>query len=411
MSFSEWKSFLLKEICEYSSDRININKVTVQNYISTENMFPERSGVTLATTLPNAKSVIAYSKGNTLISNIRPYFKKIWYANKEGGASNDVLVFKCNEKIVDKKYLYYLLSQDRFFDYVMGTSKGTKMPRGDKNAILRYNVDLPTLTEQKYIANFLTSLDKKIETNNQINKKLEEMAGAIFKQWFVDFEFPNEDGEPYKSSGGEMVESEIGMIPKGWEVGKIGNVAKIVRGASPRPIQDFMSEQGMPWLKISDATSSSSKYISKIKEFIKEEGINKSRKVEPGTLVLSNSATPGMAKIMLLEACVHDGWLIFSDYKDLTKEFIYYYLVKERDKILSLSNGSVFRNLKTDILKSYPIIIPSKIIVDKCTEIFTSLDKDIENRTEENINLEELRDALLPRLMAGEIRVPLSNES
>lgn len=268
---------------------------------------------------------------------------------------------------------------------------------------------VPSTKEQESIAKILSDLDEKIETNNQINKRLEEMAQAIFKQWFVDFEFPNEDGEPYKFSGGEMVESEIGMIPKGWEVAKIGDVTTIIRGASPRPIQDFMSEKGMPWLKISDATSSQGKYIIKIKEFIKEEGISKSRKVTQGTLVLSNSATPGMAKIMLLEACVHDGWLIFNDYKKISKEFMYYYLVKERERILSLSNGSVFRNLKTDILKNYPIIIPNEEVIKKMNSIYVSINEDIKKRTLENEKLETIRDALLPKLMSGEIRLPLNN--
>lgn len=310
---------------------------------------------------------------------------------------------------IDNNYLYYCLLSKTTKDQIEKLAVGSTQKTLSLKNIKLINIPICSEKEQKSIAYMLSTIDEKIETNNQINKKLEEMAQVIFKQWFVDFEFPNEDGEHYKSSGGEMVESEMGMIPKGWEVAKISEVATIIRGASPRPIQDFMSDKGMPWLKISDATSSQGKYIAKIKEFIKEEGISKSRKVTQGTLVLSNSATPGMAKIMLLEACVHDGWLIFNDYKKISKEFMYYYLVQEREGILSLSNGSVFRNLKTDILKNYPIIIPNEEVIKKVNSIYVSINEDIKKRTLENEKLENIRDTLLPKLMSGEIRVPLNN--
>jgi type I restriction enzyme S subunit len=229
-----------------------------------------------------------------------------------------------------------------------------------------------------------------------INDNLEKQAQAIFKSWFVDFE-PFQDGE--------FVDSELGMIPKGWKVDTIGHVSKIIRGASPRPIQEYLSDEGMPWVKISDATSSSSKYLIKTNQFIKEEGVAKSRIVTSDTLILSNSATPGMPMIMAITACVHDGWLIFNEYEDITKEFLYYYLLRERDSIVGLSNGSVFRNLKTDILKSYKIVIPSSEVISKITSIYKDLNSIIKNNMLEICALEELRDSLLPKLMSGELSV------
>ncbi len=311
----------------------------------------------------------------------------------------------CKPKILDNYFMYYMMNYKK--NEIENIASGSTFKEVSGKTIKEFKIPIPPIEEQKAIAKILSDLDEKIETNNKINKKLEEMAQAIFKQWFVDFEFPNENGEPYKSSGGEMVESELGMIPKGWEVTKIGECCKIIRGASPRPIQEFMSDKGIPWLKISDASDSNSKYILNIKEYIKEEGIAKSRKVTRGTLVLSNSATPGIAKIMLTEACVHDGWLIFSEYKNITKEYIYCHLVREREKILSLSNGSVFRNLKTDILKSYPVIIPRNDIIKKATELLISINSNIEKNVKETKKIEEVRDILLPKLMSGEIRVSL----
>lgn len=406
MSFDEWKKVKINELCSYSNEKIAIEKLNLLNYISTENMLPNKNGITKASSLPNTGKATKFHRGDILVSNIRPYFKKIWFANKDGGSSNDVLVFKnSNPNQVDNKYLYYNFVDDKFFNYVVAGSKGTKMPRGDKEAILNYEIYKPPLDVQQKIASILSALDDKIELNNRMNKVLEQMAQAIFKQWFVDFEFPNENGEPYKSSGGEMEESELGLIPKGWTVRKISEVTKIVRGASPRPIQDYIDSVGMPWIKISDATESNSKFIIKTKEFIKEEGISKSRRISPGTLILSNSATPGIPKFVLIDACVHDGWLIFDDFVGVTKEFLYYFLLRERDGIVSLSNGSVFRNLKTDILKNYKTVVPPNSVLEQANVLFKSINESIESRIYQNERLIQIRDTLLPKLMSGEIDV------
>ncbi|EMB64632.1 restriction endonuclease subunit S, partial [Streptococcus mutans] len=165
----------LSQVSSYVSERIEINNLSLENYISTENMISERRGVVEASKLPTGKTTIAFKKGDILISNIRPYFKKIWLADKSGGCSNDVLVIRANEKI-SNRFLYYVLSSNNFFAYAVGTSKGTKMPRGDKKAIMKYSVPLFSFEEQEKIANILSSYDKKIFLNKQINHHLEQMA-------------------------------------------------------------------------------------------------------------------------------------------------------------------------------------------------------------------------------------------
>jgi type I restriction enzyme S subunit len=141
---NNWKRLKLNEIASYSTKRICVGNLTLKNYISTENMLPQKAGKTVATSLPGTNAV-KYSCGQTLISNIRPYFKKILYASMDGGCSSDVLVFEISEE-VDSKFFYYLLSQDIFFNYMMAGSKGTKMPRGDKQQIMMYPLLLPTLS-------------------------------------------------------------------------------------------------------------------------------------------------------------------------------------------------------------------------------------------------------------------------
>lgn len=388
----------LQDICTYITNRTTL----LENYISTENMLPNKGGITSPSNIPNG-SAIAYQLGDVLISNIRPYFQKIWQANCDGACSADVLCIRANEK-ADCKYLYYLLSQQKFFDYVMSGAKGCKMPRGDKSQIMQWQITLPPLAEQKRIADILSAIDDKIELNRRINTNLEQQAQALYKSWFVDFEFPNEEGKPYKSSGGKMQESELGLIPKGWNIDKLGNKVVIKRGGSPRPIQDFLALKGLRWLKISDATAEPSPYIYKIKEFIKEEGLSKTVFLNKGELVLSNSATPGLPKLLGLDTCIHDGWLYFPK-SDFSKEYLFELFLFEREKILSQANGSVFSNLKTDILKALTIIVPQENVLNRFQNIIGQIFRSIQQKQEEIISLTTLRDTLLPKLMSGEIKV------
>lgn len=161
----------LSLLCEYRKGKVSVDGLNKDTYISTENMLPNKGGVIRATSLPTTSQTQEYKKGDVLVSNIRPYFKKIWQAEYDGGCSNDVLVFKANEN-TDKDFLYYVLADDAFFNYSMATSKGTKMPRGDKTSIMQYGVPNYDIVEQKKIACVLRLLDKKIEFNNKINNNL-----------------------------------------------------------------------------------------------------------------------------------------------------------------------------------------------------------------------------------------------
>ena len=161
----------LADICSYSKGKISVSSLTVDTYISTENMLPNKGGVTKASSLPAVELTQAYTKGDVLVSNIRPYFKKIWHADSDGGCSNDVLVFRAAEGC-DPVFLYYVLAADSFFNYAAATSKGTKMPRGDKSAITGYGVPAFGIEVQRKIGSMLRSIDKKIVINNKINDNL-----------------------------------------------------------------------------------------------------------------------------------------------------------------------------------------------------------------------------------------------
>ena len=160
----------LSDICAFRKGKVDVSKLTLKTYISTENMLPNKGGITGASSLPAIPLTQEYKKGDVLVSNIRPYFKKIWRA-KYDGCSNDVLVFQGNSNI-DRDFLYYVLANDDFFAYSMATSKGTKMPRGDKTSIMQYEVPIFDIDTQRKIASVLRSLDEKIELNSAINNNL-----------------------------------------------------------------------------------------------------------------------------------------------------------------------------------------------------------------------------------------------
>jgi len=165
-----WKSGTLSDIMEYSKKRIKLKELNLSSYISTENMIENRGGVSEANSLPSAESVSKFNEGTILISNIRPYFKKIWLADFKGGCSNDILCIE--SKNVNPLFLYFILEQDIFFDYIMAGSKGTKMPRGDKEWILQYPIVIPKDSQLNTFSRFVNELKNGIRTRKLTIKSL-----------------------------------------------------------------------------------------------------------------------------------------------------------------------------------------------------------------------------------------------
>ena len=161
----------LCSICSYRREKIETSRLSLDEYVSTENMLQNRGGIAKAASLPTTSSTQAYKKGDILVSNIRPYFKKIWKAIHDGGCSNDILVFVAKDTC-NTDFLYYVLSDDSFFDYATATSKGTKMPRGDRSAIMQYQVPIFDMETQQKIGASLQFIDAKICNNQQINDNL-----------------------------------------------------------------------------------------------------------------------------------------------------------------------------------------------------------------------------------------------
>ena len=179
----------LEEICSFRRGKTDVANLTTETYISTENMLPNKSGIVNATSLPIVDLTQAYENGDVLVSNIRPYFKKIWKAKINGGCSNDVLVFTAKEN-TDSDFLYYVLADDAFFAYAMATSKGTKMPRGDRKSIMQYEVPCYDIETQQKIASILKSIDEKIELNNAINNNLLQQVITLYDELVKSHDWP-----------------------------------------------------------------------------------------------------------------------------------------------------------------------------------------------------------------------------
>lgn len=299
-----------------------------------------------------------------------------------------------NSEIADYNFVYYFLCS-KFYE-LSSLANGGAQQNLNAQIIKDFPIKIPVnLSDQRKIAGILSALDSKIENNNKINANLEAQAEALFKSWFVDF-------TPFKDQ--PFVDSELGPIPQGWKVGKLGDYVEIKRGGSPRPIQKFLASQGLNWLKISDATSTQSPFIFNIKEKIIIDGLKKTVFLKAGSLVLSNSATPCIPKFLSIDSCIHDGWLYFP-HSQLPENYLYLFFKLMRNNLVSKANGSVFLNLKTDIVKNQVFAFSGEEIYNSFDKIIAPLFKEIENLTYETFQLSALRDTLLPKLMSGEIKL------
>ena len=312
-----------------------------------------------------------------------------------------------HEEKLNGQYLNGLLRTRHISDYLSRNAGGSGQRYYLSDSTIKaMPISLPPYDAQLRIAGILGSLDEKIELNRKKIAELEALAKIVYDYWFVQFDFPDKNGKPYKSSGGKMVWNEQlkREVPEGWEAGSVGNFVEIHRGASPRPIQDFLSNNGLRWLKISDATNSSSPFIMEIEDHIRVEGLSKTVALNAGDLVLSNSASPGIPKFLGVNSCIHDGWLYFPQSK-VSYEFLYLFLDKIKPSLIPQGNGSVFKNLKTDILKKFPMLKPSQTVLTVFDDIIKPIFTDIRTVVGATKEILILRDTLLPLLMNGQIKV------
>ena len=300
----------------------------------------------------------------------------------------------------DNIFIYYLLKNN--IDIIENHANGSTFKEISGSVMKSLEFGIPSLREQKAIAHILSTLDDKIEVNNQINKTLENMAQAIFKQWFVDFEFPNENGEPYKSSGGEMVESELGTIPKGWEVVQFRDIFRFVKGKKPKTIAECEFKDSEKYLTIDVLNRNSVLFCSKEKviEANSEDVLMVMDGASSGAVYFGQKGVVAstLAKLELIS-------------QKVSNQFLFYAIKYFENDIKTHTTGSAIPHTDKEYTYRLMIALPNDISLQtKIDDLLCDISDTFIAREQENAVLKATRDTLLPKLMSGEVRVPLDGE-
>ncbi|QYY42776.1 restriction endonuclease subunit S [Aneurinibacillus thermoaerophilus] len=423
MTSNDWKEVQLKDVILFNP-RESIKKGTMAKKISMDKLAPYQKKIT-GFEYAEFKSGTKFKNGDTLLARITPCLENgktaqvdILDDNEIGFGSTEFIVMREISGISDNDFIYYLAISDDFRNIAIKSMTGTSgRQRVQMDVLEQTKLLIPPLREQKAIANILSTLDEKIETNNQINEKLEEMAQALFKHWFVDFKFPNENGEPYKSSGGEMVDSELGMIPKGWKIVTLEDLtSKFTTGLNPR--KNFVLGKGENYYVTIKNMGNNQIYLDDKCDKIDNDAIKKINKrsdLKKGDLLFSGIGTIG--RVYLIDE-TPENWNISESIftlrssKLITSEILYLLLLSEQLQgyAQQLASGSVQKGVRMRDLKAYKLAIPSNCLIEKFTELIRPLIRKNKYLEKENKRLKAIRDTLLPKLMSGEIRVPLDDE-
>lgn len=360
-------------------------------------------------------------KNDILISTVRPNQKHYGFITKDKEnyiVSTGFAVITPDETKVNPYFLYKYLTLDSITNYLQNIAENSTSayPAIKPSVLSELSIILPDKTIQDYISKLLRSIDNKIDLNEQIITNLEELSQTLFKRWFVDFEFPNEDGNPYKSSGGEMIDSELGEIPRGWEVNELGTYVDIIKGLSYKGAfldKEHERSDSFPLLSISNFNFIAGFKGNKTKYYF---GDYKERHlVNSGDILIAATDLTQDRKILGAPAIVPNlnKTMIFSlDVFKITEttipKYVLYFLLqsaKYREFVEGSATGTTVIRIAKNIILKVPIVIDKDISLNFDNLIKPYMEK-IEHLSQENKKLTELRDTLLPKLMSGEIEIP-----
>ena len=416
MNFIEWKEYNLDELCLEITDGSHSSPKTVeQGYPMASVKDMEYSKINLETCRKISKE--DYEKlvkgkckpeiNDVLIAKDGSYLKYVNVVKEDIDLVllSSIAILRPDIRKIDPDFFkYYLVNPVISKRLEQGYVSGSVIRRIVLKDFKKFKIKIPDIIVQKRIARILLDLDKKIEINNKINKKLEEMAQAIFKQWFVDFEFPNEDGKPYKSSGGEMVESELGMIPKGWNSKSLLDIADYLNGLAMQKFRPKDDEKGIPVLKIKELRQGKSDENSDLCSL----NIDPKYIIHDGDVIFSWSGSL-LVDFWCGGKCGLNQHLFKVTSSKFEKWFYYLWTKYHLDKFARIAKdkATTMGHIKRADLSNSIVLVPNEVIMNKANLILNPIiEKIIEARIEER-KLSQLRDTLLPKLMSGEIRVPI----
>jgi type I restriction enzyme S subunit len=400
---SEWKEYRLSDFIEINP-KVILKSGSNHSFVEMKDLNESQKFV-LPSQLKEIKGGARFQNFDTLFARITPCLQngKICQVkglrNSIGFGSTEFLVFRGKEGISNTDFVYYLSRYDVVRKFAEQNMIGTSgRQRVSKDAFENIDLLLPDLPTQTAIAEILSSLDDKIELNNKINQELENLAQTLFKQWFIDFEFPNENGEPYKSSGGEMVDSELGAIPKGWEVGSIYDISSVIYGAPFKSSLFNQEKKGYPLIRIRDLKTFKPQNWT-------EEVHSKGTKIHTGDLVVGMDAE-FRPHFWLGE----EGWLnqrvcLFKPKSEFSKLFVREIIRPLLEFYENSSVGTTVIHLGKGDIDTFKSIIPSNHLSKLFTELSEPLIKKIIENSRGNESLRNLRDTLLPKLISGELEI------
>ncbi len=328
----EWEKCKLGDIAEFSTARISSVKLDCKNYVSTENMLQDFQGVVEAKSVPNETNVISFTCGDILISNIRPYLKKVWKATFDGGCSSDVFVLQATDTVA-KDYLHYAVANDKFINYVMSGAKGVKMPRGDKNQMRTYQLSLPSIQEQYKIAKLLRLIDERIATQSKLIEKLESLIKGISSRIFASIQ-----GIEYR----------------------MGDIVTITNGNSNVQDAVIQSKDGLyPFFDRSED-------IKYLPTFL----FDKEAIIYPG------EGTEFMPRYFKGKFALHQRCYAIFDFNEIINaRFLYFYLKTRNSYFVKNAVGSTVLSLRLDTFQKLKVIIPSKEIQHSVSLCLSSMEQ------------------------------------
>ena len=389
----DWEVVTVDDVLDMPTKTTSTTSFLSKYYVGTENMYSLKKGIAPHLGRLPYMQVREYQINDILVSNIRPYLKKIWLANRHGGCSSDVIVFRVKDtEIYSSAYIYTVLSDDSFFKYVMDSAIGTKMPRGDKAAIKAYSLTIPKdIAEQRAIAEALSDVDGLIAAlDKKIAKKRLLKQGAMQQLLTGKKRLP-------------------GFTDKWVEI-TFGEYVDIYRGGSPRPIESYITDNpnGVNWIKIGDVKPND-KYINKTEERIISDGVSRSRRVYVGDFILSNSMSFGRPYILGIDGCIHDGWLVIQNYHNsFDKDYLYYLLCSEdvMMQYIGMAAGSSVKNLNKEKVASLQLCLPADIKEQQAiATILSDMDKEIADLEAQRDKYRLLKSGMMQKLLTGQIRL------
>lgn len=309
---------------------------------------------------------------------------------------------------INKYFIKYVLSTKEFQKYILQVAHGSTIKNLAPCQVAEYEFNVPENLDIDKMVCLLKAIEDKIENNNKINSELGKMVKTIYDYWFLQFEFPNEQGRPYKSSGGKMVWNEElkRKIPYMWTCGQVCDLGEIVAGGTPSTKHDdYYTKHGIAWITPYDLSNTNDKYIAHGERDITEKGLrNSSAKLMPkGTVLLTSRAPIGYLGIAANELCTNQGFKSIVPNEKYGSEFIYYTIYSMLPLIKSLGTGSTFTEISKEVVSNIKIVLPNQNVVRAFEKVVQPMAQQREILEKENQELTSLRDFLLPLLMNGQV--------